>query len=82
MCWLQPGLEEMRWQRGCGGVSLRRGSVRDGGDERGCLLVKQRDVTEVRWWLLRKMPSVRPYTALGLFWVVAVDFCFSSLKFF
>lgn len=39
-------------------------------------------MTEVRLWLLRKMPSVRPYTALGLFCVAAVDFCFSSLKSF
>lgn len=39
-------------------------------------------MTEVRLWLLRKTPSTRPYTALGLFGVVAVDFCFSSLKSF
>lgn len=26
------------------------------------------------------MPSARPYTALGLFCVAVVDFCFSSLK--
>lgn len=39
-------------------------------------------MTEVRLWLLRKMPSMRLYTALELFCVVAVDFCFSSLKSF
>lgn len=35
MRWLQPGPVETRRQWGCGGVSLRRGSVRDGGWRRG-----------------------------------------------
>lgn len=28
--------------------------MRDGGGKGGCLLVKERDVTEVQLWLLRK----------------------------
>lgn len=35
-------------------------------------------MTEGLLRLLRKTPSTRPYTALGLFCVAAVDFCFSS----
>lgn len=37
-------------------------------------------MTEVHLQLLRKTPSTRLYTALGLLCVVVVDFCFSSLK--
>lgn len=64
--WLQPGPVETRQQWGCGGISLQRGSVRDGGWRRG-LPASKGDVTEVHLWLLRKMPSARPYTASGLF---------------
>lgn len=39
-------------------------------------------MTEVHLQLLRKTPSTRLYTALGLLCVVVVDFCFSSLKSF
>lgn len=63
------------------GDSLRRGSVKGTGAG-GCLLARERDVTEVRLWLLGETPSVRLYTALGSACVVVVDFCFSSLKSF
>lgn len=58
--------------------------VRKEGGQRGCLLARERDVTEVHLWLLRKTPSIRLYSALGLVCVVVlvVDFCFSSLKSF
>lgn len=39
-------------------------------------------MTEVHLWLLRKTPSIRLYTALGLVCVVVMDFCFSSLQSF
>lgn len=45
--------------------------------ERGCLVEKERDPTEVWFWL-----SARPCTAFGSVGVAVVVFCFSSLKSF
>lgn len=39
--------------------------ARKEGGQRGCLLARERDVTEVHLWLLRRTPSIRLYSALG-----------------
>lgn len=64
-------------------VAIFYGEVaRKEGRQRGCLLAGEQDVTEVHLQLLRKTASIRLYTALGLVFMVVVDFCFSSLKSF